>query len=210
MTARSFWNDRILPHLIERVCRSRDVRQRRELLVPRAHGEVLEIGVGSGLNLPHYDAARTRRLVAIDPSPTLLERARTRLRVEEIPTELVEAPAEALPFADAAFDSVVMTYTLCSVDDKRRALAEIRRVLRPGGALYFLEHGRAPEPRVAAWQRRLNPFWRTISGGCRLDGAVLEELGEAGFTVEEIVQGYGDGARWLSYLYRGVARRAET
>lgn len=210
MTERSFWNDRVLPHLIERVCRSRDVRQRRELLVPRAHGAVLEIGVGSGLNLPHYDASKVSRLVAIDPSPRLLDRARERVRVRELPTELVLAPAEALPFEAAQFDSVVMTYTLCSVDDKRRSLAEIRRVLRPGGELLFLEHGLAPDPGVAVWQTRINPLWRKISGGCRLDGAVLDELGDAGFTVEEIVQGYGDGARWLSYLYRGVARRSAT
>lgn len=203
----SWWNDRVLPHLIERVCGSRDVAERRQRLVPRARGRVLEIGVGSGLNLPFYDRAHVTDLVGIDPSQPLLARARERLATAPVPAELVQASAERLPLASASFDSVVVTYSLCSVDDKAAALAEIRRVLSPGGALYFLEHGISPDRSTARWQRWLTPGWRHVSGGCRLDADVLGDFERAGFAIAEHDSGYGQGARWLSYLTTGVALR---
>lgn len=143
----SLWADRVLPGLVEKACRSTTILAERRRWIPRAHGEVLELGVGSGLNLAFYDAARVARVTGIDPAGALLARARPRAEAAPVPVALVAAPAEALPFADRAFDSAVITYSLCSVDEPARALAEVRRVLRPGGELILVEHGLAPPAR---------------------------------------------------------------
>lgn len=202
----SVWSRYVLPRLIESACKSPDILEERRRWIPRAHGRVLEVGVGSGLNLAFYDPTRVEHLVGVDPSVELTRRAESRVRQAKVPVELVTAGAERLPFAEGAFDSAVMTYTLCSVDDARRALAEARRVLAPGGELFFVEHGRAPDEDARRWQSRLGPLWRRVGGGCRLDSAPLDEIARAGFALEEVSARYGDGARWLSYTYEGVAR----
>ncbi len=200
------WAKHVLPHLVELACRGSAVAEERERLVPRAYGRVLEIGVGSGLNLRYYDAHRAERVVAFDPSPELLEMARPRAVLAKVPIELAVASAEKLPFGDASFDSAVVTYTLCSVDDPARALAEVKRVLRPGGELFFVEHGLSDEPRTQRWQHRLTPAWSAVGGGCHLDRNVAEELRGAGFALDELRAEHGDGAKWLSFTYEGVAR----
>lgn len=200
------WAKHVLPHLVELACRGSAVAEERERLVPRAYGRVLEIGVGSGLNLRYYDAHRAERVVAFDPSPELLEMARPRAVLAKVPIELAVASAEKLPFGDASFDSAVVTYTLCSVDDPARALAEVKRVLRPGGELFFVEHGLSDEPRTQRWQHRLTPAWSAVGGGCHLDRDVAEELRGAGFALDELRAEHGDGAKWLSFTYEGVAR----
>lgn len=200
------WADRVLPYLIEKACRSRTILEERMRWVPRAHGDVLELGVGSGLNLAFYDARNVHRVTGIDPSEPLLERAAARAGETHIPVELVHGKAEQLPFPDRSFDSVVMTYTLCSVDDPMRVLAELRRVLRPGGELIFVEHGLASDTRTQRWQRRVTPVWRRVSGGCHLDRDTGALLLDAGFHSDDLTAGYADGARLTSFTYQGTAR----
>lgn len=203
----SFWARRVLPYLIEKAGRSHTILEARKRWVPQAYGDVLEIGVGSGLNLAFYDPAHVRKVTAIDLSAPLLDRALPRVRAAKVPVELVNANAEALPFPDAAFDSVVMTYTLCSITDPARALAELRRVLRPGGLLVFVEHGLAHDD-SARWQRRITPWWKHVAGGCNLDRDTGALLREAGFRSDDLTAGPGDGPRWLGFTYQGSAHVA--
>ncbi|HEY0250172.1 MAG TPA: class I SAM-dependent methyltransferase [Kofleriaceae bacterium] len=198
------WAERVLPFLIEKACRSSAILEERKRRIPRAHGEVLEVGVGTGLNFAFYDRERVTRVTGIDPSPALLAKARVRVASAPVPVELVEAAAEALPFVNHAFDSAVITYSLCSVADPARALAELRRVLRPGGELVIVEHGLAPDARTQRWQKGLTPVWRRIAGGCRLDRDHAALLRDAGFA-SEISSGYSEGAKLLSYTYEGIA-----
>lgn len=195
----------LLPRLIARVMQAPDFGAYRARLVPRACGVVLDLGFGSGLNLPHYGPA-VRRVIGLEPSPALLRRAAAPASAAAPPVSLLRARAEAIPLRSGSVDTVVMTWTLCSLEDARGGLAELRRVLRPGGALLFAEHGRAPDPAVARWQGRLDPLWWRIS--CRLDNPVAALLAEAGFTLEEARSGYlGRGPRVLTFMTEGVARR---
>jgi ubiquinone/menaquinone biosynthesis C-methylase UbiE len=202
----SFWADRVLPTLVEKACRSHAILAARRRWLPRAHGEVIELGVGSGLNLAFYDPAHVTSVIGIDPSAPLLTRAAARVAAAPVPVSLVEAVAERLPFPARAFDSAVITYSLCSVADPLRALAELRRVLRPGAELIFIEHGLAPDPRTRRWQRRLTPAWRRISGGCRLDRDLPALLRAAAYRSDDLSASYADGASWLSYTFEGTAR----
>ncbi len=203
----SRWERYAIPALVDWGCGVRPVRRQRDKVVPLAEGRVLELGVGTGLNLAHYDPARVASVTAIDPSPPLLARAARAARHARVLVELREASAEALPFADASFDTVVVTYTLCSIPDAVRALREARRALRPGGRLRFVEHGLAPDPPVAACQRRLDPLWtRTIGGGCHLDRDVPALLTTAGFVLDELETIYLPGPRWLNFNSWGAAR----
>jgi ubiquinone/menaquinone biosynthesis C-methylase UbiE len=163
----------ILPHCIDLAMRSRVVRVERQRLLPGAEGRVLEIGIGSGLNLPHY-AATVTSLVGLEPSEKLLRMTRDRARQAAFEVSLIEASAEEIPLDDTSFDSVVMTWTLCTIPRPPAALAELRRVLKPGGALLFVEHGRAPEAAIARWQDRLNPLQRRLGGGCNLNRRIDE------------------------------------
>ena len=194
-----------MPVLVEKACRSRAILEERTRWIPEAHGNVLEVGVGSGLNLAFYGTAATH-ITGIDPSPQLLAKARTRIADASVPVELVEASAEQLPFDARSFDSAVVTYSLCSIPDPSRALAEVRRVLRPGGELVFVEHGLAPEPRVQRWQHRLTPVWRRVGGGCHLDRDIAALLRAADFDIADHTAAYSEGASWLSFTYQGVAR----
>ena len=202
----SLWGDHVLPHLVEKACRSAAILDERKRWVPRAHGDVLELGVGSGLNLAFYDAAKVAKVTGIDPSAPLLARAATRAATAAVPVELILGHAETLPFPAHAFDSAVITYSLCSVDDPARALTEVRRVLRPGGELVFVEHGLARDAATRRWQRWLTPVWRRIGGGCHLDRDIAAILRDAGYRSDDLHADYADGARWLSYTFEGTAR----
>ena len=202
-----FYERRILPRLIDFGMRSKRLAGLRERLVGEAQGRVLEIGIGSGLNLPFY-RREVEVVLGIDPSPELLARARRQAAWVHFPVELCRGGAEELPLDAASVDSVVMTWTLCSVAEPARALAEIRRVLRPGGALLFLEHGQAPERSVARWQDRLTPLWRRIAGGCHLDRPVGRLIGAAGLRLVALETGYlVEGPRPFTFHYRGRALR---
>jgi SAM-dependent methyltransferase len=201
----SLWSTRVLPVLVEKACRSSTILDERRRWIPRAHGEVLELGIGSGLNLAFYDAARVAKVTGIDPSLPLLVRAAARAGDASVPVELVEASAERLPFPAESFDSAVVTYSLCSVDDPARALAEVRRVLRPSGQLVFVEHGLAPDGGTRRWQHRLTPIWRRLGGGCHLDRDIAGILRDAGYELDELSAAYSEGVRWLSFTYQGTA-----
>ncbi len=205
----SLYRDHLLPRLIHGVMRDPRFLPLRRELVAGACGRTLEIGIGSGPNLPLYDPGRVEAVVGIDPSAALLRLARRRSEGLPFPVWLVRATAERLPFADAAMDSVVSSWTLCSIPDLDAALAEIGRVLRPGGRFLFVEHGLAREPGVARWQRRLTPLWRRLAGGCHLDRSVAERLAAAGFRIGSLETGYMlAGPRLFTYHYRGEAEPA--
>ncbi|MBA3454757.1 MAG: class I SAM-dependent methyltransferase [Deltaproteobacteria bacterium] len=169
-------------------------------------GHVLEVGIGSGLNVSLFDPSLVTAVTGVDPSAPLLARAAE--RPSAVPLELREAVAEKLPFDSGRFDTVIFTYSLCSVDDPAKALLEARRVMRPGAKLLFIEHGRSPDPVVFRWQRRLTPVWKSIAGNCHLDRDMPREIAAAGLTIEEL-GGYQDHHRAgrLSVAYVGVARR---
>ena len=195
----------ILPRLINCACGLSAVEAQRAQIIPGARGRVLEIGFGSGLNLPFYRADAVVEVVGLEPSAEMLGLARRAASDAPFPVELLSGAAEDIPFEGASFDTVVTTYTLCSVEDPLRALSEMRRVLKSNGQLLFAEHGKAPEASVRAWQNRLNPLWRRIAGGCQLNRDVPQLLEQSGFCVDALDAAYIDGPRPLTFNYRGVA-----
>jgi ubiquinone/menaquinone biosynthesis C-methylase UbiE len=197
-----FYARHVLPRMLDFTMRQKVLRPFRERLVGAAEGRVLEIGLGSGLNLPLY-GGNVRYLIGLDPSPELLRLARR--NAPAVPIELVESSAEALPLENRSVDTVVTTWTLCTIPDARRALREARRVLRPGGSLLFVEHGRAPEPGVARWQDRLDPIWCRIAGGCHLNRQIDALVREAGFRVDRLQTSRLPGPRTHTFLYEGRA-----
>ena len=200
-----FFAEWILPALIDLSMRNKQLRPYRERTAGAAEGRVLDIGIGSGLNLPFY-AGNAREIFGLDPSLPLLTRARNNAPRTQIPVQLLEGSAERIPLADHSMDTIVLTWTGCSIPDIRSALTEMRRVLRPGGRLLFVEHGRAPEPRVARWQDRLNPFWQRFSGGCRLNRKIDDLLSDAGFQIDRLTTGYIPGPKIMTFLYEGAAK----
>ena len=179
--------------------------QQRRKVVPRATGRVLEVGVGSGLNLELYDRERVDRVWALDPSHVLLDRAASRPRTDGVDVRLLAGSAEDIPFNDAAFDTVVSTYTMCSIPNLGRALGEIRRVLRRGGRLLFSEHGLSPDGRVARWQRWLSPCWCVLSGGCNVNRPIARSIESAGFRILGVDAAYLPGPRLLTFTSTGTA-----
>lgn len=203
------WETHVLPVAVERCCGQRSIERQRDKILPSARGRVLEIGVGSGLNLAHYDPSQVEEIVAVDPSPALLRIAERRARERGLPVRIVEGRAEDVAELGGGFDTVVLTYTLCSIPDPARALAEVRRALAPGGKLVLSEHGQAPDRAPLAWQRRLDPVWSRLAGGCHLDRPVRALLEEAGFDVSGLEAMYLPGWRWLNYHFFGVLPRRE-
>lgn len=194
----------VLPRLVDWSMRRDDLRPYRQRLAPLAHGHVLEVGIGSGLNLPFYSSA-AEFILGLDTSAELLRRARLLADHAGRPVQLVRASAEAIPLREASIDTVIMTWSLCSIPDSGGALREIRRVLKPGGDLLFVEHGLAPDPNVASWQDRLDPLWTRIS--CHLDNPVDSLLRDAGFRLVTLDTGYlGRGPRPMTFMYEGRAK----
>jgi ubiquinone/menaquinone biosynthesis C-methylase UbiE len=187
------------------VMRSAVVRAERMKILPQASGQVLEVGIGSGLNIGFYPRD-IQGLSGVDPSGELWAMARRRAAAAPFPVELIGPSAESIPAADRTFDTVVTTWTLCTIPDAGAALAEMRRVLREDGRLLFIEHGRSPDAHVRAWQDRLTPLWRRIGGGCHLNRPIDALIREAGFQLEWAETAYAQGPKPWSYLYRGVAR----
>jgi len=203
----SIYDRWLLPRLLDLAMRNKEATRYRKKMIPAARGEVLEIGVGSGLNLPFYGPG-VARLHALDPSEALLAMARRKRGPGGIPIEFLQRSAEEIPLATHSIDTVVTTWTLCTVPDATKALREARRVLRRGGELVFVEHGLAPDPLVERWQRRLNPLWRCCSGGCNLDRRIDRLVREAGFEILELENEYAKGPRPFTYTYLGRARPA--
>ena len=201
----SLYSQHILPVLTDLAMRNKAASAERARWVPLAAGVVLEVGAGSGLNFAHY-GSQVRKLYALDPSAELRRMAGPRAQRARVPVEFLAAPAEAIPLPDASVDTVVTTWTLCTIADAGRALREMRRVLRGDGRLIFVEHGRSPDPRVVHWQDRLTPIWRRIAGGCHLNRPIDQLIEASGFEIPEIERGYVKGPRVGAYLYRGVAQ----
>ncbi len=196
----------VLPRLVHYACGHGPAERERGRVVPAARGRVLEVGIGSGLNLPHYDPQAVERVWGVDPSGELLARARDAADRAPFPVELLEGAAdEALPIAPGSIDTVVVTWSLCTIPRPEAALAAARRALAPGGSLLFLEHGRSTDAPVRRWQERMNPLWGRCAGGCRLDRDPPALVVAAGFRLEELDAGYVPGPRFASYVYRGRA-----
>jgi ubiquinone/menaquinone biosynthesis C-methylase UbiE len=201
----SFYQRHVLPRLLHLAMRQATLLPFRRRVIGAAEGRVLEVGIGSGLNLPFYGPS-VASVIGLEPSPELLRMARSRATAASVPVALLEASAEAVPLDDASIDTVVTTWTLCTIPDASAALAELKRVLRPGGALLFVEHGRAPEPGVARWQDRLDPFWRRLAGGCHLNRKIDDLISSSGFRIDAMTNARLPGPRTHTFLFEGRAR----
>ena len=181
----------------------------RQRLLSAADGRILEIGVGSGHNFRYY-SERANHVIGLDPSPKLLSMARETIRSRALPfpVELLQASAEAIPLRSGSLDTVVTTWTLCTIPNVTSALAEMCRVLKPDGRFLFVEHGLSPDPAVRRWQDRLTPIWKRISGGCHLNRAISQLVQDAGFRIDRIETGYMKGLKPMTYMYEGFARPA--
>lgn len=204
-----FWDRHVVPGLIGCACRQPGIMKNRARIIPQASGDVLELGCGGAANLQFYDWYKVRSLSGIDPSAELLERAKTELMQQGRQADFITGIAEALPYAKESFDTIVTTFTLCSVQDPDAALAEAKRVLKPGGRLLFAEHGLAPDPAPAKWQGRIEPLWKHIAGGCHLTRPVTRAISAAGFATDAAQGHYMKRTpRWLGWVEWGEARLA--
>lgn len=200
----SWWEERVLPRLVDRCCGMAEIGKLRAPACAGLHGAVLELGFGSGLNVPHYPAAVTS-VTAVEPSDLAWRLSEGRRSASPVPVRRGGLDGQRLDLPDGSFDTALTTFTLCTIPDAAAALAEVRRVLRPGGTLHFVEHGRAPDPGVRRWQRRLNPLQRRVAGGCHLDRPVDTLLEQAGFDLGAVERFYGAGPKPFSFFYLGHA-----
>lgn len=201
------YQNRILPRIIDLSMRNAELRAYRERVLSAAQGQVLEVGIGSGLNLPFY-GTRVTQLVGIEPAPRLMEMTREVAVRQQLSVELISASAENIPFPDHQFDTIVTTWTLCSIPKISEALTEMRRVLKPAGRLLFAEHGQAPEANVRKWQDRLTPIWKCIGGSCHLNRPIAALIEGAGFRIEHLQTGYMKGPKPMTFMYEGRAASA--
>lgn len=199
------YQDHVVPILIHLAMRQRILREYRRRIISAAEGRVLEVGIGSGINLPLYTANATT-VIGLDPSSRLLAMARKPMRQVSGTVELIEGSAEEIPLEDRSIDTVVTTWAMCSIPNAAKALGEMRRVLRPTGRLLFVEHGLAPDPRVRWWQDKLTPAWKRLGGGCHLNRAISQLVEGAGFRIERLDTGYMRGPKPMAFMYEGSAR----
>jgi len=201
----AFYKERIVPYLVHMSMRQESFAPYRNRVVSGAKGRVLEVGIGSGLNLSHYEES-TDQVIGIDPSEKLLSMAAHAVRRPSLRVTFLKGSAETIPLEDASIDTVVTTWTLCTIPDVTTALSEMCRVLKPDGRLLFVEHGRSPDRSVRRWQDRLTPFWRCLGGGCHLNRAISQLIEGAGFRIERMDTGYMKGPRPMTFMYEGSAR----
>lgn len=200
------WYERhILPTALDFACGMPMIGRMRQRVVPQARGRVLEVGIGTGLNMRYYDKTRVTHITGLDPALQLHPLAQERIAQAGLPVDLVGLSAEKIPLPDASFDTVLITYTLCTIPDAHAALLEMRRVLAPTGKLLFCEHGRAPDASVQRWQTRLQPVWGPLAGGCHLGRDIPALLTAAGFTLPELQTRYLPGPRPFTFHYWGEA-----
>ena len=200
----------ILPYVLNCTCGQKPFVKQRQKLVPMAKGKVLEVGIGSGLNMPYFDTSKIISVVGIDPSEELIQLAEKRIDDSMPDIDFVISKAEEMQFNDNSFDTVLITYTMCTVDDVLASLMQIKRVLKSDGQLLFCEHGLAPDEKIVKWQNRINKFWPTISGGCNINKNIPHLIGEAGFTMPNMEQMYlPKTPKIFGYNYWGTALKAE-
>ncbi|MEP5766179.1 MAG: class I SAM-dependent methyltransferase [Halieaceae bacterium] len=203
-----FYDKHILPHFINCACGTKPITRQRQKVVPLASGTVLEIGIGTGLNLRHYDASRIDRVIGLDPSEASWHIAEKNNPDLPFPLDFIGLPGEEIPLEENSIDTVMVTYALCTIPDPQAALAGMRRVLKPGGRLIFCEHGEAPDPGVKKWQDRVNPYWRAIAGGCNLNRPIPGLLEESGFRVKQLDSMYLPSTpRIAGFNYWGIAEQ---
>jgi ubiquinone/menaquinone biosynthesis C-methylase UbiE len=201
-----FYDNYVLPHMIDLACGSKPILKQREKIVPSAEGRVLEVGMGSGINLPFYDPNRVEFVWGLEPSEGMRRKAAKRLAQAPFEVKWLGLPGEEIPLDDDSADTVLLTYTLCTILDFRAALAQMKRVLKPGGRLLFSEHGAAPDASVRKWQDRINPVWKKIAGGCNVNREIPRALEEAGFKIAEIDTMYLPGSpKVAAFQYWGCA-----
>ena len=179
-----FYERHCVPLVIDFACGLKPIGKQREKVVPKAEGRILEVGIGSGLNLPYYDPAKVERLFGLEPDPWIRKKAEKRVNAVPFEVEFLDLPGEEIPLEDKSVDTVLITYTLCTIPDWRAALIQMRRVLKPGGRMLFCEHSRAPDAGVAKWQDRLNPIWKPIAGGCNMNRPMAEVISGTGWKIE--------------------------
>lgn len=209
MSLKGWYEANIMPKLITCACSQGQVMKRRSAVVPLARGDVFELGCGGGINHEFYDTRAITSYAGIDPHEGLLDATRAAARHKGWAADLRQGRGEAIPFGDASFDCVVCTFTLCSVDEPAQVMRELRRILRPGGQMLFLEHGRAPDAGVRGWQERIEPVWKRLAGGCHLSRPIASALTGAGFAVDKLGEGYTPKApRFAGWMEWGIARKA--
>ena len=200
-----FYDKHILPHLINCACGLPAMMGQRAKLIPMAKGRVLELGIGTGLNLSFYDAQKVSAIIGVDPATEMHKKANQRAAEINIPVETVALELEQIAAEDNSFDTAVTTFTLCTIPDAVAALQEVRRVLKPDGELLFCEHGLSPDASVHIWQQRIQPFWKPLAGGCHLDRDIPAIIAAGGFRIVEMERRYLKGPKAMTYVYRGRA-----
>jgi len=199
-----FYKDWLLPRIINKTCDSSSVEKQREKIIHKAEGHVLEIGIGSGLNLPFYDISRVESITGIDPSPELWNLRNKKAISDEVPLKFIECGAEDIPLENDSIDSVVATYCFCSIPEPEKALSEIKRILKKGGKFYFSEHALAPDNKISKWQNRLNPYWLKISGGCNLNKNITSLYEKSGMLFEQQEGMYLPGTKLANWHVWGT------
>ena len=204
-----FYNHFILPRLLDSAMSAKPIAYQRKKVVPRAEGRVLEIGFGSGHNLPYYDAGKVERIWALEPATEMRARAADRVSKSPIPLEFLDLPSETIPLDSESADTILITYTMCTIPDVMKALGEMRRVLKTSGRMIFCEHGEAPDEDVKRWQRRITPVWKAIGGGCHVGRPIPKLVREAGFTIADMETMYLPSTpRFAGFNYWGSATKA--
>lgn len=203
-----FYENTILPSIIDWSCSMAPIIELRKKVVPLAKGKVLEVGIGSGINLSLYNPAQVEHVWGLEPASGMRRKATKNLSLSPVTVEWLDLPGEAIPLDNNSVDTVLLTYTLCTIPDWKTALQQMHRVLKPQGKLLFCEHGRAPQKSVSKWQDRLTPVWKKFAGGCHLNRPIATCIEESGFTIEEINNLYLEKApRFAGYMYYGQASK---
>ncbi|MFT5483416.1 MAG: ubiquinone/menaquinone biosynthesis C-methylase UbiE [Halieaceae bacterium] len=201
-----FYDTHVLPHFINLACGTKPITRQRQKVVPLAEGRILEIGMGSGLNIPHYNLDKVDMVWGLEPSHGMREKARPIVEAAPFPIEWLDLPGEEIPLDNNSVDTIVLTYTLCTIPDWLTALKQMRRVLKPGGTLLFSEHGKAPDAGVQNWQNKIDPIWGKIAGGCHLNRDIPALLIEGGFNIREMDSMYMPSTpRIAGFTYWGMA-----
>ena len=204
----SFYNKYILPKVLNCACASKPINYQRDKIVPLAEGVVLDIGIGSGLNIPFYNKTKIKQLYGLDPSKELLDIAKSVAKKENLEIEFLQCGAESIPLPDKSIDTVLMTYTMCTITDVALSNSEIIRVLKDDGKLLFCEHGLAPDKNIAKWQKRINPLWSKIAGGCNLNRDIPNLISSSGFKISNMEEMYLPSTpKFAGYNYWGVAKK---